>query len=113
MVNWNNKKAALKAIREEYPHMSSYLIELCYEYYKESSKPNNNSKLQEIQKKLDETEKLQDNSEYACCDVNGNPINYLNEKGEFVGMKIINPNEETNAKIDIVENKSKLDTIKE
>ena len=102
MVNWNNKKSALKAIREEYPNMSSYLIELCYEYYKESSKPNNNNKLNEIQKKLDEAENQTEGTDYACCDKFGKPINYLNEKGEFVGMEIINPNDEIKSKLDII-----------
>ena len=102
MVNWNNKKSALKAIREEYPHMSSYLIELCYEYYKESSKPNNNNKLNEIQKKLNEAEHQTEGTDYVCCDKYGKPINYLNEKGEYVGVEIINPNEETKSKLDII-----------
>lgn len=50
-VDWEDRKCALNAMQEMYPHMKPFLIEICYDLYKQSLTD------EDLRKKIEEVEK--------------------------------------------------------
>lgn len=51
MVNWNNREEGIQALREAYPHMKTFLIDIVYDMYEESLTN------EEFKKEIDRLEK--------------------------------------------------------